>query len=157
MAIEFYAKFESFGELSNFSDHGIEMDGKWYPTVEHYFQAVKFPGDAHAEKIRTAENPMVAKSLGRTRKVQIREDWEEIKVDVMREAVRIKFTTHDELRELLISTGNEELIEAAPSDYFWGSGKTGTGQNWLGRILMEVREELRSQTEDSMGDEHESE
>lgn len=143
MAIRFYSKSKECGEFSNFSEHEIELHGKSYPTVEHYFQAMKFPGDVQAEKIRLAGSPMIAKRLGRTRKVKLREDWEEVKLDIMREAVSKKFSTHSGLRKLLLDTGEEELIEAAPTDYFWGCGKSGSGKNWLGRILMEVREELK--------------
>ena len=144
MAIEFYSKIEAYGEFSNFSPHGIEMDGKWYPTIEHYFQSMKFPGHDHAEKIRQAANPMIAKKLGRMRAVRLRDDWEAVKLDIMRAAVRKKFSTHRQLLSLLLETDEEELIEASPSDYFWGRGRSGTGQNWLGRILMEVRGELRA-------------
>ncbi|QDU56542.1 NADAR family protein [Aeoliella mucimassa] len=144
MAIEFYSKRTLYSELSNFSNHAFEIDGKHYPTVEHYFQAMKFPGHEQAETIRTADNPMVAKQLGRTRKVPLRSDWEAVKLDIMRDAVRAKFTTHPELRELLLGTGDETLVEAAPRDYFWGCGAKKTGQNWLGKILMEVRDELRN-------------
>jgi predicted NAD-dependent protein-ADP-ribosyltransferase YbiA (DUF1768 family) len=59
MAIEFYSKTTAYHELSNFSPHGIEMEGRWYPTIEHYFQAMKFPGNEHAEKIRLAAKPAV--------------------------------------------------------------------------------------------------
>lgn len=143
MAIEFYSKTAAYHELSNFSPHGIEMDGLWYPTIEHYFQAMKFPGTEHAEKIRLAAKPAIAKQLGRSRKVPLRSDWEDVKINIMRAAVRKKFRTHAELTQLLLETGDEELVEAAPGDYFWGRGKSGTGQNWLGKILMEVRTELR--------------
>lgn len=143
MAIAFYIKGNEYGDFSNFSDHGIEMDGKWYMTVEHYFQAMKFPGHEQSEKIRVAANPMVAKRLGNVRSVPLREDWEAVKLDVMRAAVCKKVATHPEVAQRLLGTGDEELIEAAPSDYFWGCGKTGSGQNWLGKILMEVRAELR--------------
>lgn len=146
MAIAFYAKGEPFGEFSNFSDHGVELEGLWYPTVEHYFQAMKFPGHAQAEAIRCAANPMLAKQLGNSRKVPLRADWEQVRIDVMRTAIRKKFATHPAIAELLLRTGDEELIEAAPSDYFWGCGKSGSGQNWLGKVLMEVREEMRSQS-----------
>jgi ribA/ribD-fused uncharacterized protein len=145
MTIEFYSKTEAYHELSNFSPHGIEMDGQWYPTVEHYFQAMKFPGHELAEQIRMAAKPAIAKQLGRSRNVKLREDWEEAKIEVMRAAVRKKFTTHPALTQLLLQTGDEELVEIAPGDYFWGRGKAGTGQNWLGRILMEVRTELRQE------------
>lgn len=147
MAIEFYSKTTAYSEFSNFSPHGIEMDGKWYPTIEHYFQAMKFPGHEQAEKIRLAKSPAIAKKLGRTRDVALRSDWEEVKIEVMRNAVRKKFETHAALKEMLLATGDEPLIEAAPMDYFWGRGKSGSGQNWLGKVLMVVREELRKQTE----------
>ncbi|BBO33746.1 GTP cyclohydrolase II [Lacipirellula parvula] len=147
MAIAFYSVAEPFGEFSNFAPYGVELDGRWYPTVEHYFQAMKFRDAGHAEAIRRAANPKLAKQLGHSRRIPLRDDWEAAKVEVMRTAVRKKFATHPALAALLLGTGDAELIEAAPSDYFWGCGQHGGGQNWLGRILMEVRAELRSQAE----------
>lgn len=144
MAIAFYSSGEPFGEFSNFAAYGVELDGRWYPTVEHYFQAMKFPGHPQSEAIRRARTPKLAKQLGHSRKTPLREDWEAVKVEIMRIAVRKKFASHPALANLLLETGDEELIEAAPSDYFWGCGQSGGGQNWLGKILMEVREELRS-------------
>jgi ribA/ribD-fused uncharacterized protein len=146
MTIYFYSKSEHYGEFSNFSPHGFELDGKYWPTVEHYFQAQKFPGTEHAEKIRLAKTPADAKRKGRSRAHPLRVDWEVEKDDLMRRAVRRKFETHPDLRELLLSTGEEELVENAPGDYYWGCGKTGTGRNMLGQILMEVRTALRQET-----------
>ena len=143
MAIYFYSTSDKYGILSNFSPHGVEMAGQWWPTVEHYFQGQKFGNAEYVEKIRTATNPKQAKSLGRSRKFPIRTDWEEVKDEIMYQACLKKFQTHKEVKELLLSTGDEELIENAPSDYYWGCGKTGTGQNKLGQILMRVRAELR--------------
>ncbi len=143
MAIRFYSKNEAFSELSNFSPHGIEMEGLWYPTIEHYFQAQKFHDAKHREKIRTAHTAKDSKTLGRSRKVPIRSDWEEVKDEIMFEACLRKFQTHKILKELLLSTGDQELIEAAPMDYYWGCGKSGTGQNKLGKILERVRKQLR--------------
>ena len=144
MAIYFYSKHEKNSWLSNFSPHGIEMEGIWWPTVEHYFQAQKFHDEAYREKIRMAKTPATSKTLGRTRKVKLRDDWEEVKEEIMHAASLKKFQTHPELREKLLATGEEELIENAPNDYFWGCGRNGSGQNKLGVILMQVREELRN-------------
>ena len=145
MAIFFYSKTEQFVWLSNFSRHGFECDGKYWLTVEHYFQAAKFvPTDfAYSETIRIAENPKKAKALGRSRKHPLRIDWELVKDDIMRSGVLRKFETHREIQLALLETNDEELIENAPSDYYWGCGRTGTGKNMLGIILMEVREKLR--------------
>ena len=145
MAILFYSTRGKFGAFSNFSRHGVELDGLWWKTTEHYFQAQKFLDAEYKEKIRTAHDPKTAATLGRSREFKLRDDWEHIKDDVMRKAVRTKFQMHSELRELLLSTGNEEIIENAPGDYYWGCGKDGTGKNMLGKILMQIREELAKQ------------
>lgn len=142
--VYFYSKSSDFFELSNFSPHGFELDGAFWPTVEHFFQAQKFPTDAaYQERIRHARGPKEAKSLGRGRKVPIRADWEACKESVMARALRAKFTTHPALRELLLQTGERPLVEHAPSDDYWGCGRTGTGRNRLGQLLMELRDQLR--------------
>jgi ribA/ribD-fused uncharacterized protein len=143
MAIYFYSTREPWGEFSNFAAFGIRMDTLWWTTVEHYFQAQKFEDEAYQEKIRSASDPKRAADLGRSRSLPLRSDWEQIKDDVMRRAVRKKFQTHSALKELLLSTGDEELVENAPGDYYWGVGKDGTGKNRLGQILQEIRQELR--------------
>ena len=142
MPILFYTPNDEFGAFSNFSKHGIEMDGLWYPTVEHYFQSQKFEDAAYREKIRLAPNAKSAASLGRSRAVPIRADWEEVKDAIMKEAVTAKFHTHAAIRDLLLSTGTERIVENAPGDYYWGCGKDGSGKNKLGRILEEVRSNL---------------
>jgi ribA/ribD-fused uncharacterized protein len=144
MPIYFYVmREEPYGCFSNFSPHGVEMDGVWWPTVEHYFQAQKFAGTEHAEQVRRARTPKDAASLGRDRSRPLRADWERVKDDVMRRAVLRKFETHAALRELLLATGDEAIVENAPGDYYWGCGQDGTGRNVLGKILVETREILR--------------
>lgn len=142
MTIYFYSVREPFGEFSNFSPHGVEMEGQWWATTEHYFQAQKFEDTAYREQIRNASSPKQAAELGRSRAVPLRTDWEAIKEDVMYRAVRAKFQTHPALKTLLLSTGSAEIIENAPGDYYWGCGKDGSGKNRLGHVLMRVREEL---------------
>lgn len=75
--------------------------------------------------------------------VKIRPDWEEIKLDVMRRALYAKFTQHTDLSELLVSTGSSQIMEDSPRDNYWGIGEDGTGSNWLGRLLMELRDQLK--------------
>jgi ribA/ribD-fused uncharacterized protein len=141
MPIKFYSKTQENAYLSNFSPHGFEIDGLYWPTVEHYFQAMKFPTHPdYQEKIRQAKSPAQAKTLGRSRAIPIRPDWDAVKDDIMRQAVAAKFSTHAALKTELIETGTETLIEDAPMDYYWGAGRTGTGKNRLGEILMETRE-----------------
>jgi ribA/ribD-fused uncharacterized protein len=142
MAIYFYTDKEDYGEFSNFSRHGFVLHDKYWKTVEHYFQAMKFEGSDYEDKVREARSPKEAANLGRRRDFPLHEDWELVKDDVMRRAVTKKFETHEDLAKLLRSTGNEDIVETAPSDYYWGSGQDGSGKNMLGKILMEVRDKL---------------
>jgi N-glycosidase YbiA len=145
MTIYFYSTVDEYGFMSNFSRYGFELDGQYWPTSEHYFQAQKFVGvDAdYVEKIRTARRPKQAANLGRSRKIKLRADWEEIKDEVMYRAVLKKFQTHEDIRERLSATGDKALVENAPGDYYWGCGTDGSGKNRLGELLMRVRADLR--------------
>jgi len=143
VTIGFYTTIDEYGCFSNFSRHGFEQDGRYWPTVEHYFQAQKFPGTEHQQRIARARTPKEAAQLGRDRSVPLRDDWENVKDEIMHGAVLRKFETHPAIREILLSTGNEDLVENAPGDYYWGCGADGTGLNRLGKILMAVRSILR--------------
>jgi ribA/ribD-fused uncharacterized protein len=146
VAIYFYStKEEPYGCFSNFAAYPFELDGVTWPTTEHYFQAQKFAGTPHVEELRSEPSPMVVARMGRAHSRPLREDWNEVKDDVMRRAVLRKFESNAGIREILLSTGNEELIEKTTDDYYWGCGTDGTGKNMLGKILMEVREQLRAQ------------
>lgn len=150
MTIYFYSTRGPHGCFSNFAPHGVAIDGAYWPTVEHYFQAQKFAGTPLEEQIRHARTPREAKRLGRQRTAPQRQDWEEIKDDLMRRAVLVKFETHAQLRAELLATGDEELAEASPNDYYWGIDTAGTGKNMLGTILMEVRATLRRREVDGV-------
>lgn len=141
--IYFYNQNEKpYGCFSNFSKHGITLDGKYWPTTEHNFQAQKFAGTPHEETVRLMSTPKAAAELGRNRSLPLRKDWETVKDDVMRRALYAKFTQHPELRTLLLATGTAELVENTPVDAYWGCGKDGTGKNRLGILLVELRERL---------------
>ncbi len=143
--ILFYRTTEQYGGFSNFSPHPFELQGRIWPTSEHYFQAQKFVGTEHEEAVRVAKSPMVAARMGRSRERPLRPDWEAVKEDIMREALRAKFAQHPDLRSLLLSTGDAELIEHTTNDHYWADGGDGTGKNRLGQLLMELRTELRGQ------------
>ena len=127
--IRFYSNKETYAFLSNFYHEPFRLDGREWQTVEHYFQAGKTDDPAEIERVRTASSPAKAKSIGR--RVSLRRDWETIKIDVMRRALKAKFKTPS-LKTALQATGDARLIEDAPRDYFWGAGRTGSGKNWLG-------------------------
>ena len=141
--IYFYRKNHPYFELTNFSEHPISIDGIKFLTNEHYFQWSKFTHSEHKMRILQAKTPGEAKRLGASRQFPIRSDWDTERINVMRRALWAKFTQHPQLRDLLLSTGDAILIEDSPTDYFWGCGKNRTGRNMLGKLLMELRRELR--------------
>jgi ribA/ribD-fused uncharacterized protein len=146
MTIYFYKVNEPYGCFSNFSPHGIDLQGIHWATVEHYYQAQKFVETTDAALIpviHAVQTPEQAAALGRDRTRQVRSDWEQVKTEVMREAVLKKFLTHPDIQAILISTGDQLIMENSPTDYFWGCGRDKTGKNHLGKILMSVRQEIR--------------
>jgi N-glycosidase YbiA len=143
--IRFYSVNDDYGAFSNFARYSIRLKGKRWPTSEHYFQAQKFADAREQEEIRCASTPMLAAQWGRDRKRKLRRDWESAKLGVMREAVEAKFRQHADLRALLLATGDAKLVEHTENDAFWGDGGDGSGRNELGRILMSVRDRLRSE------------
>ena len=131
----------------------FRLGGEVWPTSEHYFQAQKFEDRAYRRRIRLAKTPLVAARLGRDRSKKLRRDWESVKVEVMRRAVRAKFEQHVDLRELLLATGEARIVECTENDSYWGDGGDGSGKNMLGRILMQVRDELRATPPEGEGEE----
>lgn len=138
----FYTKTMPFWGLSNFSPPGIEVEGIYWPTVEHFFQAQKFVEQQIQDRIRQAATPKEARALGQSRKHKLKQGWDSIREEVMLFGLRIKFK-NQQARELLLSTGSRTLVESSPFDYFWAAGQDGSGQNKLGHLLMQVRSELR--------------
>ena len=129
--------------LSNFSESPIQDEHHLtYPTVEHYFQAKKAVAYEDMIEIARAATPGEAKKLGR--RVYMRRDGENIKLDVMETALRKKFSI-PELREKLIATGDKVLVEGNWwHDTYWGVCN-GEGQNNLGLLLMKIRKELQDE------------
>lgn len=144
--IEFNSKSATHTELSNFHWSPFLLEGKTWPTVEHYFQAQKFPADpVLQEKVRAAKTALGAKRLGRTKTAAFRTDWESIKDEVMYTGIKAKFQQNPVLATLLLETGSAWLIEKAPRDSYWGSGPNGCGKNKTGHIIMRIRQDLASQ------------
>ena len=131
--------------LSNFYLHPVDTDGDTYPTNEHAFQVRKTGDPAERLKVRDAKTPASAKSLGK--RVTLRDGWDQERFAVMERLVRLKFT-NPKLAANLLATGKRELIEGNTwRDTTWGCIMTKDGlwrgRNELGKILMQVREELR--------------
>ena len=129
--------------LSAYSKHGFALDDASWPSVEHYYQAMKFEDPELRETIRTASHPADANKIGKKNKRRIRKDWDKMKLTVMTRAIYIKSRTHKDVAESLLSTGDIDIIESSQYDYFWGCGRDQRGQNNFGKILMDVRTKLK--------------
>ena len=146
MSVYFYGRNSSYYEFSNFYRSPIKVldDDRIWPTVEHYYQAMKFPHlPDYQVTIHQAKSPTEAAKLGRDRNVTIRSDWCRVRDYIMVNALRAKFHSNLELKMLLISTESKTIIEKTTTDYYWGCGKNGTGLNKLGIFLMQIREEIK--------------
>ena len=135
-----------FRELSNLYPSPFTLDGKIWPSVEHYFQSQKFPSNPdYQEQIRTAKTPLNAKTLGGSSTVPVRADWDTVQEDIMRKALNAKFTQNPVLKSVLLSTGDTPLQDASSTDAYWGIGRTKKGKNRRGILLIELRSSLRAE------------
>lgn len=159
--ITFYGTKGTYGFLSNFYNAIFELEGKMWYSVEHFYQASKATTPEDRDKIAVAIHPAEALKLGRS--IVRRADWENVvgepalhkiflddrgivvhtvKDHYMFSALIAKFTQRKELARALLRTGDQPLVEASPTDTYWGWGKKHTGQNKLGRMLQLVRRDL---------------
>jgi len=127
--------------LSNFYPSPITSDGYDYATVEHFFQSKKAAHSWEARMIRDLPSPSEAKRAGRI--CYMKGNWEDIKDSIMETALRLKFGQNTNLKASLLATGDDKLVEGNRwHDTYWGVDiETGKGQNRLGKLLMQIRDE----------------
>ena len=128
--------------LSSYSKLGFYLDDAEWPSVEHYYQAMKFEDNAIREEIRQASHPIDAAKLAKKYKRQMRKDWGKIRETVMTRGTYIKCRTHQEVANALLNTGDKKIVENSQFDYYWGCGRDGRGDNTYGKILMDIRDKL---------------
>ena len=148
---------EKFGGLSNMAGgFPVRVNGALIPTVEAFYQACRFP---HLPEVQLAiileASPMTAKMKGKPFRSQTRSDWDVVRIPIMRWSLRLKLAFHfREFSALLLSTGNNPIVEESRRDPFWGSQPQEPdllmGENVLGRLLMELREEVKTRPEESL-------
>lgn len=134
--------------LGTFSRHSFQLEEKEWPSLEHYFQAMKFEDKESQEKIRLAKHPKLARKWGRNRFRRIRKDWKKVKAVFMTRGFYTKCRTYPEIAEKLLATGTDKLVENSQYDYYWGCGRDRRGENRYGQVLMNVRDKLREESDD---------
>jgi ribA/ribD-fused uncharacterized protein len=134
----------AFSPLDNWSAHAIKIWGKVFPTSEHAYHYSKYESTAPevAAEILAAPSPWKEMQIDRQNAKQRRSDWEDVKLDIMTEIVKAKVMQNEDVKERLLKTDNKQIFENSPWDKFWGLGSDGKGQNHMGKILMEIRQEL---------------
>lgn len=143
----FISRIDPSEPLGSCSKHGFHLDDAQWPSVEHYFQAMKFENPELRERIRNTHHPKDARKIGRSWLRRKRPDWKQIREVVMTRAVYIKCRTHAEVAALLLETDDRQLVNNGDYDYFWGCGRDGRGHNTYGKILVNVRAKLREEQE----------
>lgn len=141
--LDFYDAWTPYGEFSNFALFPVFVDGNWWPTSEHYYQAQKYTDSKLQEWVRSASTPMDAALRGRDKNHPKRSDWENVKEQFMAKAVRDKFSRYPTLKNLLLSTGEANIFEHTTNDCEWGDCGDRTGKNKLGKLLEKVRASLK--------------
>lgn len=127
--------------LSNFFPCPLRLGGRLYPTAEHAFQAAKTLIPEERERVAACRTPGDAKRLGR--RLTLRPGWDALRFEVMEALLRQKFRPGSALARRLLATGEAELVEGNSwGDRLWGVCG-GVGENRLGRLLMQIRAELR--------------
>ena len=145
----FYNSGEPYYEFTNFWAAPLSINGLHYPTSEHYFQAMKFYGTdpTRFHEVRKLASPKDAFNYVRNplNVLYIRPDWENVKYRVMNFVVYQKFIQHKDLQDLLLSTGDKIIVEHTTYDTVWADGgRPNYGNNWLGVILMNTRNRIRT-------------
>jgi ribA/ribD-fused uncharacterized protein len=137
---------QDFYVLSNFSSFAVQWKGKRFDTSEAAYHFEKFPHDESIqEKIWMATSAHESLKIAHDHKAQRRPDWDEVKVDIMREILHAKVHQHEYVKRKLLATGDRELVENSWRDDFWGWGPNRDGQNVLGKLWMDVRDTIRTE------------
>lgn len=132
----------SWTALSPFSAHEVEVDGVVYKTAEHAYQTLRMI-EAGREKIQNASSPIKAWQLAQVAKEAGLLDIAIDKYALMEKIFRAKLTHHDDVQAILRATGNATLLKVWDTDYYWGTGADGTGENQMGKIWMKLRDEIQ--------------
>lgn len=129
--------------FDNFSAFAVYWRGRKWPTVEHAYQAAKFDDALIVEKIWQATSAHETKRIANDPQNLgfIRPNWNEVKHGIMKEILLAKFEQHEYVQKKLKESRGMILVEDSHRDSHWGRGPRWDGENWLGKIWMEIREE----------------
>ncbi len=142
--IGFYPR--EFYPFDNFSSFKVEWNGYLFASVEEAYQAASFMGSDEelVEKIKKSHSADEAQRIAYANRDKRREDWDDVKISIMEELLRLKIEQNPYVKKKLLQTEDYMIVEDSPKDDFWGWGPNRNGQNNLGKLWMKVREELKN-------------
>lgn len=142
--IGFYPR--EFYPFDNFLSFKVEWNGYLFASVEEAYQAASFMGSDEelVEKIKKSHSADEAQRIAYANRDKRREDWDDVKISIMEELLRLKIEQNPYVKKKLLQTGDYMIVEDSPKDDFWGWGPNRNGQNNLGKLWMKLREELKN-------------
>ncbi len=142
--IGFYTR--EFYPLDNFGSFKVLYKGYLYSSSEEAYQAAKFMGVAPEveQQIKDSYSAHEAKKIASANRDKQRKDWDEVKVQIMEELLRLKLDQNPYVKKKLLETGDYLIVEDSPTDSFWGWGEDRKGENVMGKLWMKLRDELRN-------------
>ena len=142
--IGFYPR--EFYPFDNFSSFKVEWNGYLFASVEEAYQAASFMGSDEelVEKIKKSHSADEAQRISYANRDKRREDWDDVKISIMEELLRLKIEQNPYVKKKLLQTEDYMIVEDSPKDDFWGWGPNRNGQNNLGKLWMKLREELKN-------------
>ena len=142
--IGFYPR--EFYPFDNFSSFKVEWNGYLFSSVEEAYQAASFMGSDEelVEKIKKSHSADEAQRIAYANRDKRREDWDDVKISIMEELLRLKIEQNPYVKKKLLQTEDYMIVEGSPKDDFWGWESNRNGQNNLGKLWMKLREELKN-------------
>ena len=142
--IGFYPR--EFYPFDNFSSFKVEWNGYLFSSVEEAYQAASFMGSDEelVEKIKKSHSADEAQRIAYANRDKRREDWDDVKISIMEELLRLKIEQNPYVKKKLLQTEDYMIVEDSPKDDFWGWGPNRNGQNNLGKLWMKLRKELKN-------------
>lgn len=142
-----FSRFDTEHPLSTCSPYPIVLEEKNWLTCEHYFQAKSVRSSSLSQKIDTAPTGLEAFELAKPWYHWKIKDWKKLRRVLMTRALYTKVQMYEEVREELLRSDNELIIETSLYDYYWGVGRDQRGENQLGKIWMDIREKIKKETQ----------
>lgn len=138
-----FSRFDVDHLLSTVSRHPIELEAETWASVEHYFQAQMAGSDTWAEKIKSAQTPELAHKLGNVWYKRKKRGWKNLRRVMMTRALYTKAQMYPAVKEEILNTGDELILETSMYDHYWGIGRDQRGENMLGKVWMDIRRKLQ--------------